>query len=370
MKIGVFIKSSPASGGLEVQNHLLVAGLRAEGHEVEVVETADPRADARILEYFREEHRRQPFDVAISQSAAGTPLVKRKKELGLPVVVIQHGTLWGSLKTRWRMTPLPRRPFLLFRLIPYAIKVYFLYDLPRLKKADAVIAVSRKLKGALIREYFLSPDKITVVYNGIEIEKYQVSSIRYQARKDLGIEGGDKVILYLGRLAAEKGLISLLEAVASYQPPATSHQLVIVGDGPQREELVRRATDLGLGGRVHFVGRVSYAETPKYYQMADIFVLPSTAWEGLPMTIIEAMATGLPVVASRIGGIPEAVLDGETGSLVEPGNIGGLAAALVNLLGEDKLRLRMGQRGREVATERFSQKAMVAETLRVIGDVL
>jgi len=360
MKIGVFIKSSPASGGLEVQNQLLVSGLRAASHEVEVIETASPFGS---LAKFT-----LPPEVVISQSAAGTRYLLGRGPKP-PVVVIQHGTLGGSLKTRWLMTPPSRRFFLALRLIPYIIKAYILDQL-RLRRAAAIIAVSEQVRQALIREYFLPLEKVHLVYNGIEIGKYQVSSIRYQARKDLGIEESDKVILYLGRLAKEKGLLLLLEAAASHQLLAISYQLLIVGDGPQQEELARRAPDLGLDARIKFVGRVSYAETPKYYQAADIFVLPSTAWEGLPMTIIEAMATGLPVVASRVGGIPESVLDGETGSLVAPGNAEELAAALTNLLVEDELRLRMGRRGREVAAAKFSQKAMVAGTLGVIGRVL
>jgi len=360
MKIGVFIKSSPASGGLEVQNHLLVAGLRAEGHEVEVVETASPfGSSARFT---------TAPDVVISQSAAGTRYLLSRGPKP-PVVIIQHGTLGGSLKTRWLMTSPSRRPLLALRLIHYAIKAYILDQL-RLRRAAAVVAVSVQVHRALIREYFLPSEKVHLVYNGIELERFGVSDLRFKVREELGIGGEEQVILYLGRLAEEKGLLLLLGAVANLQTLDPKFQILIVGDGPQHEALAQRATDLGLGDRVRFVGRVSYAETPKYYQAADLFVLPSTAWEGLPMTIIEAMAASLPVVASRIGGIPSAVLDGETGLLVEPGHVEELATALTNLLADDRLRSRMGQRGREVVVARFSQDAMVRETLRVIGDVL
>ncbi len=366
MRIAVFIKSSSESGGLETQNQLLVEGLRDRGCDVSLFETTDPRDDTQVLEDFRKKHDQQPFDVAISQSAAGTPLAKRKEDFGVPVVVIQHGTLWGSLKTRWRMTPLTRYPLLLFRLIPYALKVYFSYDLQRLKKANAVIAVSQKVKEGLVREYFLPPEKIKVIYNGVNTRLFE-SSKRFSLNPK-----PQKTVLYLGRLAAEKGLDVLLQAFQETIQPL-SHltiQLLIVGSGPAFDHLNNRTRELGLADTVEFVGKVPYEETVKYYQQADVFVLPSMANEGLPMTIIEAMAAGLPVAASDIGGIPEAVTDGETGLLVKPGNMDELSTALSKLLRDDELRKKMGQRAREVAKEKFSQETMVLETLKVLESVV
>jgi len=115
---------------------------------------------------------------------------------------------------------------------------------------------------------------------------------------------------------------------------------------------------------------------PKYYAAADIFVLPSLREEGLPMTLPEAMASGLPIIASRIGGISSVVEDSKTGLptealakvgiLVEPGNVEDLSAAILKVLADDKFRSRMGQSARRVAEEKFSQEAMVGKTLNVI----
>ena len=360
MKIGVFIKSSPASGGLEVQNQLLVNGLRSEGHEVEVVETAHPFGSSVGFATVP--------DVVISQSAAGTRYLLGRGSKP-PVVVIQHGTLGGSLKTCWLMTPPSKRFFLALRLIPYAAKAYILDQL-RLRRAAAIIAVSEQVRQALMREYFLPSEKVHLVYNGIELERFGMRYALRVMREELGISESDKVLLYIGRVEKEKGLEVFLNAIFRMPHTASRIALLVVGDGTYLQKLKSLAEQLGIADRVHFVGRVSYTETPKYYQAADIFVLPSTAWEGLPMTIIEAMATGLPVVASRIGGIPESVLDGETGSLVAPGNVEELSAALTNLLSEDELRSRMGLRGREVAIAKFSQKAMVVGTLGVMRSAL
>jgi len=358
MKIVIFIKSSPGLGGLETQNQLLLEGLRKQGHQVEIIKTNSPFGDSLP--------KKVEADVVISQSAAGTRFLLSRRSRKPPVVVIQHGTLLGSLKTRLRMEGFS------LRLVPYAIKAYFL-DQIRLRRAAAIIAVSKQVRRALIREYFLPPEKIKVVYNGIEVSKLKVKSekSKIERKEELGFSKKDRIVLYLGRLTKEKGLDVLLEAFrkASRLPNYQTAKLLIVGDGPCFNDLNHRSRGLGLEGMVRFVGRVPHKEVLKYYQAADVFVLPSIADEGLPMTVIEAMAVGLPIVASRIGGIPEAVADGKTGLLVKPGDIEELETALVKLLADEDLRLRMGEKARQVAKAKFNQEAMVGKTLKVLKEV-
>ena len=398
------------------------------------------------LKVFRKLHRESPFDVIISQSMAGRAIVAQKgrqgKESGkesdsllckesdsgkpdsfprqvsrsVPVVVIQHGTILGELKTRWRAMfsgmchfegasateesrhcsfkeilrcaqndrKLNQLLFFFLRLVPYGIKIYVLDQL-RLRRADAVIAVSDQVRDALLREYFLPPEKITVVYNGVEIEKYEIPRDRparfesrsesggdTEIRKELGIDEKSKVILYVGRIEKEKGLRVLLE---SFQrtvklPNCQTAQLFIVGDGLYLADLKGLAKRLGIEDRVRSAGRVPYKDVPKYYAAADVFVLPSLREEGLPMTLPEAMAAGLPVVASRIGGIPTAVKDGETGILVKPGSVEELSIAISKLAADGEWRSKMGRQARRVVEEKFSQESMVGGALRVIFDLL
>ena len=358
MKLLVLIKSSTDSGGLETQNQLLVEGLRKHGHEVEVVKTKSPFGDP-------PEAGIGSADVVISQSAAGTKFLLSRKGRKPPVVVIQHGTLWGSLKTKLRIDGFSPR------LISYTIKAYIL-DLLRLHRCEAIIAVSEKVRKDLVSEYFLPPEKIKVIYNGVKAEKFANQQLidSKNRRLDRTINNR-KTILYLGRLAKEKGLDVLLQAFQETIQPF-SHltiQLLIVGSGPAFDPLNNRTEELGLTSAVKFIGKVPYENVPKYYQEADVFVYPSEAVEGLPMSVIEAMAAGLPVVASRIGGIPEAVIDGETGLLVKSGNVDELSTALSKLLMDDELRKKMGQRAREVAKEKFSQETMILETLKVLESV-
>jgi len=350
MKLLVLIKSPTNSGGLETQNQLLVEGLEDRGHDVTVVKTQSPFGEAVVIG--------DDVDIVISQSAAGTRFLLSRKANQPPVVVIQHGTLWGSLKTRMRMEGFS------LRLMLYAVKAYTLDQL-RLRRCEAIIAVSEKVKRDLVREYFLPEDKIRVVYNGVEIGKLENGKLGNSEIGKLGT-----TVLYLGRLAKEKGLMTLLEAVSSFQFPVSSFQLLIVGDGPEFDHLNNRMEELGLSDTVELVGKVSYDDVAKYYQVADVFVLPSMANEGLPMTIIEAMAAGLPVVASRIGGIPEAVIDGETGLLVKPGSVGDLSAALSKFLMDDELRKKMGERARKIAKEKFSQEKMVSGVLECFELIL
>jgi glycosyltransferase involved in cell wall biosynthesis len=171
-------------------------------------------------------------------------------------------------------------------------------------------------------------------------------------------------VLFVGRLVERKGVIHLIEALGTMQDrPHT--RLVIVGDGPERPRLEARARQLGLSERVVFRGRVSDAELRRAYEGADVFVLPSVLdsrgdTEGLGVVLLEAMNYGVPVVASRIGGIVDIVTDNETGVLVPPGDSGALGGALQALLADPARARSLGEAGRRRLTERFSWDAIVA----------
>jgi glycogen(starch) synthase len=152
-------------------------------------------------------------------------------------------------------------------------------------------------------------------------------------------------ILYVGRLAAQKGVSTLIDAAPWLRSAAP---VVVVGDGPQRQELQRRAARHGLGERVRFVGFVPHERVPGWLCHADVLVLPSV-YEELGSVLVEAMQAGLPVVASRVGGIPDAVTDGVTGRLVPPGDPMALAAAVDQVLGDPVLAGRLGRAARERA---------------------
>ena len=157
------------------------------------------------------------------------------------------------------------------------------------------------------------------------------------------------VMIAVGRLKAPKDFLTLVRGLAALPPGSIDAR--IVGEGPDRAELESEIGRLGIGDRVHLLGE--RRDVPELLARADVFVL-SSASEGMPVSVLEAMAAGLPVVGSKVGGIPELVVDGETGLLVEPGDPDELAAAIGRLAADPELRRQLGEAGRERAQGRFA----------------
>jgi glycosyltransferase involved in cell wall biosynthesis len=171
------------------------------------------------------------------------------------------------------------------------------------------------------------------------------------------------VVGSLGRLDPQKGYDVLIEALASL-PDTTA---VLVGDGPARDDLEGLARDRGVGDRVLFTGWSS--EPRRYLSGFDVFVLPSR-YEGFPLSIIEAMLAGLPVVATDVGSVSECVRNGEAGVLVPPDDHAALVEALARLLGDQVVRARLGARGREVASASFTDTTMARSYEQLYAEIL
>ena len=195
-------------------------------------------------------------------------------------------------------------------------------------------------------------DKLRIVHCGLDVSRF--------GAVDRSGRNGPLRILNVGRAVPVKGQSLLVEAIAELGRQGVDARLTVVGDGPQAAELRDSATRLAVAGQVEFAGAVGQDEILAYYRRADVFALPSFA-EGLPVVLMEAMATGLPVVASRIAGIPELVEDGVSGLLVTPGRRDELVAALAALLcATPERRAEMGAAGRsrveaEFASDRTAQ---------------
>jgi glycosyltransferase involved in cell wall biosynthesis len=176
--------------------------------------------------------------------------------------------------------------------------------------------------------------------------------------------GGDGTIVFVGAMREQKGLDCLLDSFARL--PATE-RLALVGDGPERGRLERRARELGIGGRVHFVGQVE--DPSPYLRRARLFVLPSWA-EGMSNALLEAMAFALPVVATRVGGNVDLIQDGVTGLLVEPGQPEQLAAAMARLLADEGFARTLGCNARGAVLGQPSMEVTVNRYLEVYGSLL
>jgi len=222
-----------------------------------------------------------------------------------------------------------------------------------LSESDQLVAVSEALKSAA--EAMAQPKTdIKVVYMGCDSQAFAFNEKSCKRLKNcLQLPIDSKVLLFLGSIQRAKGVFELLEAFGQLVNAHQNVHLVFVGTGIDSLALAERAFQLGLKNRIHLVGSPPHGDIPGWLSAADVFVLPSHA-EGLPVAVLEAMASAKPVIATRVGGIPEAVEEGESGLLVEKGLVAPLAEAIDFLLSNDTIRQKMGNRGREIVKERFT----------------
>jgi len=246
----------------------------------------------------------------------------------------------------------------------YRFKTYppFRWIEQRLTRAtERVIACSEHVRDHLVRRVGLPPQKVALVYNGVDTDAFApvdpADPERVEARAQLGIGPGEKVIGTVGHLNRQKGHALLIEAMAGvleYEPAA---RLVIAGRGPLRAQLEALAAAHGVADTVRFAGLVG--DVLRLLKALDVFVFPSL-WEGFGIALIEAMATGLPVVASATGGIKEIVEDGVSGLLVPVGDGRRLTEALIRVLYETTFARQLGSGGRVRVCERFSLERTTA----------
>lgn len=213
------------------------------------------------------------------------------------------------------------------------------------KHADHLIAVSDELSTILLENFAVPPHKITVRSCGIDLVHFSPTP-RNQAREQLNLPMEATVVLFVGSLISRKGVDLLLTAIARVMENDSRVRLIVVGEGPLREQLEAQSRDLVIDKMVRFVGRKSNQELPIWYSAADIFVLPSLR-EGTPLALLEALSCGLPVIVSRAGGMPELIVDGKNGLLADVGDPVDLERQIRFLLREPDLRRRFRDAARD-----------------------
>lgn len=234
-------------------------------------------------------------------------------------------------------------------------------------KADAVVAPSRVTLGELEADYGVKGRR-EVIHNGIAIDSTLGRALRLAAetRPD---EPERPTVLYVGRLRTRKAVAVLMLAMRLLRDSIPDVRLLIVGDGEQVVPLGRLREQFQLKGTVQFAGKIDRDRLAAYYQAADVYCLPSI-YEGFPLAILEAMAAGLPVVATRVSGNPEAVVHGETGLLVEKESAEELAEALRSLLQDIPGARAMGERGRRRLLEHFTIERIAEQYRSLWQDLL
>jgi glycogen synthase len=231
--------------------------------------------------------------------------------------------------------------------------------------ADRVIAVSAQMREDILRHFAVDPAKVVVIHNGIDPDRFRRTE-RRDALERRGVRS--PYVLFVGRITDQKGIFHLLEAAPKLPPHVQIVLCASAPDTPEIEARLRRA--VAAHPNVHWIAEmVPVDEVIQLYSHAAVFVCPSI-YEPFGLINLEAMACGTPVVASRVGGIPEVVVDGETGRLVEPGDVDALGRALRETLGDPERARRMGEAGRRRVEAHFSWDRIADRTLMVYGEAI
>jgi phosphatidylinositol alpha-1,6-mannosyltransferase len=386
MRICAFGRALPlhAVGGLELHFQAVTRGLAERGHDVTVITTKNPGASDYIEEagvrihllagtlpgryefgYWDRSRRmferlggNTGFDVVLSESSGAYGYLgdKIRNAYSLPVVFIAHGTALRDLRTKWRLGfPTPKR------IVGSLMNIAGHFrDVRLFRYVDIVVCISESVRESVVRELGVGEERLRVVQNGVDTEMFRPdNAMREETRMDLGIGREAKILLCAGRLRREKGVHVAIEALAGIARNIAEPVLIIIGTGKDETYLKELASARDRGSRIVFKGMVPHERLPYYYNACDLFLMPSLAEEGLPLTLLEAMACGKPVVSSASGGIGDALIDGVNGLLSNRGDVASLTERAAAILADDALARSLGDGARATVLERFDEGRML-----------
>jgi len=387
MKILMMNDVGSLHGGAEIMIDLLMRGLRAEGHQVRLLAGNEPAngktiADARFVSFgdgslrqrllymynpfavwrLRRELRTfRPDVVHLHNITKASPFVLRALKHHKTVLTLHDHTLLNPTALGRMPTLQPyegtldgyfvSRPSLRF----YGEKFRFWLYGRFFASLDRVLVCSRFFEQCVKESGQFK--RIQLIHNGIEQPQRRPVPLGHQ-------------LLFVGRLDMVKGADVLVEALPAIVVAYPDVRADIVGDGPHKKALQRRVRDLKLSKHVTFLGHLSHAEVMKQNAAATMLVMPSRYPENFGLTAIEAMAVGRPVIASRVGGIAEIVVDGKTGMLVPADDPAALASAVCHVFGQTRQQLEtMSSQARKRVEEHFGSAAYLAKTIQLYEDV-
>ncbi len=245
------------------------------------------------------------------------------------------------------------------------------YEKKLMNRSDALIAVSKYTVNELTELYGIDEKKIHVIYNGVDIQRFKPRPDRAELRREFGLEEDKKIVLFVGRLYHRKGLEILLRSIPPLLQEFSDVKFVISGTGfKEKEESLRNlAKELDIEDHVTFLGYVPDEKLPSLYSASDIFVLPAI-YENFPFAILEAQATGLPVISTKVGGIPEFLVDNENGFVIDPRDSTQLTQRVLTLLQDPKLAKDMGNRGRKLIEEKFAWRLITSQVIDLYHKLL
>lgn len=350
----------PEIGGPATYARLLEEGLPARGVEVTLVKFGEVRHLPKLvrhLAYFarvRRALKKADLVLALDPVSVGLPSCLAAWTLGKPLLVKVVGDYaWEQGRQRFGVEQ-ALDEFVRTKQVSLGVLLLQAIQTRVARRAKRIIVPSDYLKG-VVAAWGVPRDRIQIIYNAV-------------SREELGVVPANvaelprPLVVTAGRLVPWKHVDGVIDAVASI--PRAS--LAIVGDGPLRAALTRRA-DEKLPGRALFTGTLSHADTLAVMRSADAFALNSS-YEGLSHLLIEARMLGVPVVATKVGGNPEVVADGEDGLLISEGDTSALAAALARVLDDDEFRARRTKRAEE-PEKRFEVETMLAATATLLQSI-
>lgn len=352
----------PEAGGPATYAALLAAYLPAQDVQVDVVKFRDVRGYPPGVRHFlymtrvMQSSRTADVILALDPVSTGLPALLAARMLGKPFAVKVVGDYaWEQGVQRFGITD-TLDEFVKRRRVPLSVALLRSVEAWVAKSARAVIVPSAYLKG-ILEAWGVPEARLRVIYNAIELGE--------PVPADMTLASGTMVSV--GRLVPWKGFEGLIDALAQVQERVPEARLVIVGDGPERARLAAHA-EKAAPGRVTFLGAKSHEETLAVMRQATVLALNST-YEGLSHLLIEALMLGLPVVATRAGGNPELVKDGDNGLLVPPGDTEALAAALVRIMGDPVYAASLAERTAPAKTT-FTPERMAAATAALLTSLL
>jgi glycosyltransferase involved in cell wall biosynthesis len=323
----------------------LAAQLRAEGFPVHVLNRR-PGIDWRCLLRLRRTLNELRFDLLHSHQYTQffVAAIARRQLRPTPILFTEHGRHFPDVVSGKRRFG--------NRLL--------------LRKYDRVVGVGEAVREALQTQEGLPSRRIEVVYNGVPANVEGTSGERRTIRRELRLTDENVIVMQVGRLDLLKDHDTALRAFALMHAADARARLILVGDGPERSHLESTVRELNLNGVVQFLG--TRHDVARLLHTADISFLTSVS-EGIPLTLLEAMAAGVPVVATRVGGVGEIVVDELTGMLSPARDQHSLARHLLRLAADPILRSRLGQAGLQRVRERFSLNAMISEYERLYREM-
>lgn len=349
MKIIVLVQSFPPKwlAGTELATFNIAKHLAARGHEVHVLTSFDKGLPKESKDQGFWVHR-SPFPnirvlgivifwlqllVTIKKI---NPDITHVQGIGMGIPAFLSKTFWRIPYIVWGQGSDVYLPWRFKKPISKIV----------LSTAGAVIALTINMQQEMLKT---CKRQIMIIPNGIDLDKFNGLN-RENARSEMRIPNDDIIVTFVGTLRPVKGVKYLIQAMDLIHKKNADIKLMLVGDGPDRQELERMTEELELKDVVVFVGKVPNEKIPMYMTASDIFILPSLS-EGFPIVNLEAMASGLPVIVTKVGGLPEIVNEGENGFLVEPKNPEQLADKILMLMEDNNLRYKISENNKKKAKD-------------------